>query len=129
MAASKWTRDREDCLAAGLALTAGLLAWSLSQDPQGSVLWAFVAALAALLAPWLMYPPALVFTPLVRFIQWFLAKTGLVLVFFLVLTPLALVRRRLGFDPMKRGQWKDGSPSVFTERNLTVASEHLADPY
>ena len=53
----------------------------------------------------------------------------LTIVFGIVLTPVGIVRRWMGFDPMKRKAWKNGVQSVFTERNHTFTSNDLKMPY
>lgn len=46
-----------------------------------------------------------------------------------VLTPIGIIRRCLGCDPMKRKAWKNGVHSVFTVRNQTVTPDDLIRPY
>ena len=53
----------------------------------------------------------------------------LTVIYWGVLTPIGIIRRSLGFDPMKRKAWKDGTRSVFTERNHPVTSDDLIMPY
>lgn len=53
----------------------------------------------------------------------------LTVIFWGVLTPVGIIRRCLGFDPMKRKTWKNGVHSVFTVRNHTVTSDDLNMPY
>ncbi|HOV85246.1 MAG TPA: SxtJ family membrane protein [Syntrophobacteraceae bacterium] len=57
------------------------------------------------------------------------SKLLLTLVFFLLLTPMGLIRRALGKDPMRRKQWKRGSSSVFHLRNHTFTAKDLETPY
>lgn len=46
-----------------------------------------------------------------------------------VLIPVGVIRRCLGFDPMKRKVWKSGVNSVFTERNHTFIADDFNRPY
>lgn len=46
-----------------------------------------------------------------------------------VLIPVGLIRRCMGFDPMKQKVWKNGVISVFTVRNHTFTSDDFNTPY
>lgn len=53
----------------------------------------------------------------------------LTLVFFLVVTPIAFLRRMAHIDPFGRNRWKNGSGSVFCVRNQTFYAENLKRPF
>lgn len=53
----------------------------------------------------------------------------LAVIFGVVLTPIGIIRRCLGFDSMNRKSWKNGVNSVFTVRNHTFTSDDLNKPY
>jgi hypothetical protein len=50
-------------------------------------------------------------------------------IFMVVLTPVGMIRRSMGFDPMKRDKWKKGSTSVFHKREHIFISDDLNMPY
>lgn len=52
--------------------------------------------------------------------------TGL---FYLMVTPVGLLRRMMGKDAMQLRSWKQGSKSVFRERNQLFVPEDLEHPY
>ena len=117
------------CTDAGLALVFIFLLLALL-GRQG---WAVAAATAATLA--LMTPPAL-FKPFA--VAWFglsqamgavMSRLLLTLVFFLVVTPVALLRKALGKDPMRLRQWKTGQDSVFTVRDAAASAQDLERPF
>lgn len=58
-----------------------------------------------------------------------MSRVILALVFFVVLTPLALLRRALGHDPMRLRQWKAGTGSVFETRDHTYTAEEIERPF
>ncbi len=58
-----------------------------------------------------------------------MSKIILTLVFFVVLTPLALLRRTLGHDPMALKKWKDGNGSAFETRDHTYTPEEIELPF
>lgn len=53
----------------------------------------------------------------------------LTIVFVGVLMPVGMIRRCLGFDPMKRKLWKNGVNSVLTVRNHFFTSDDFKRPY
>jgi hypothetical protein len=50
-------------------------------------------------------------------------------IFWVVLAPMSIIRKHLGFDPLKLKKWKNGVESVFTVRNHTFTSDDLNMPY
>lgn len=117
------------CTDAGLALVFVFLLLAL----LGGQGWAVAAATAATLL--LMTAPA-VFKPFA--VAWFglshamgtvMSRLILSLAFFLVVTPVAVLRRVLGKDPMRLRQWKAGQDSVFTIRDVKVQAADLERPF
>ena len=48
------------------------------------------------------------------------SKILLTLAFFLIVTPIGLMRRRTGADPLQLKKWKQGTDSVFVERQGAI---------
>ena len=95
--------------------------------------WLTLGTMAVLVLT-MTYPAAL--KPLGRI--WFgfshilgtiVSKIILSLVFFLIVTPIGLVRRISGADPMRNKLWKKGDESVLVKRNHHYSSEDLQKPY
>lgn len=57
------------------------------------------------------------------------SKIVLTLIFFLVVTPIGLIRRWSGADTLQLKKWKKGSESVFVERQGAIQDQDLANPY
>jgi len=57
------------------------------------------------------------------------SRVVLTVVFFLVLTPIALIRRLMGADALQLKKWKQGQGSVFVEREGPVQGKDMANPY
>lgn len=57
------------------------------------------------------------------------SKILLTLSFFLIVTPIGLIRRRTGADPLQLKKWKKGTDSVFVERQGAIQDKDLANPY
>ena len=95
--------------------------------------WLTLCTMAVLVLT-MTYPAAL--KPLGRI--WFgfshilgtiVSKIILSLVFFIIVTPIGLVRRISGADPMRNKLWKKGDDSVLVKRNHHYSSEDLQKPY
>lgn len=69
--------------------------------------------------PVLLYPFALFWFNLAEVLGIVSNKILLTIVFLLILTPVALIKRMQGYDPLRIKLFKSGSESVFTERNHT----------
>ena len=95
--------------------------------------WLTLCTMAVLVLT-MTYPAAL--KPLGRI--WFgfshilgtiVSKIILSLVFFLIVTPIGLVRRISGADPMRNKLWKKGDDSVLVTRDHLYSSEDIQKPY
>lgn len=58
-----------------------------------------------------------------------MSRLILCLIFFIVVTPLALVMRLFGHDPMRRGAWKKDRQSTFVTRDHQFTAEDLENPF
>lgn len=119
----------EQCKDTGLALLLIILLVAWGQRSSVLLAPAVGVLVLAMTAPQL-------FTPLARL--WFalshgMGKVGstvlLSLVFFVVVTPVALLRRLLGRDAMGLRQWRGGSQSVFVRRDHTFTAADLEKPF
>ena len=82
----------------------------------------------------MIYPPifrpiATVWLGLSHLLGTVMTKVLLSLIFFLVVTPVALLRRVLGADPMKLREWKRVNASVFQHRDSEYRPEDLESPF
>jgi len=57
------------------------------------------------------------------------SKIVLTLAFFLIVTPIGLIRRWTGADSLQLKKWKAGSASVFVERQGAIQDKDLLNPY
>jgi len=53
----------------------------------------------------------------------------LTLLFFGLVTPVGIIRKWMGKDPMKRKQWKQGDSSVFRLRDHRYQDRDIENPY
>lgn len=119
----------EQCKDSGLALVLICLicfqVWKLSILMILAILFLLVA---------MTYPP--IFKPFARF--WFALSTALgtvvskiilTILFFVMVLPVALVRRLMGKDSMQVKCWKKGKESVFRVRDHKFVAKDLEHPY
>ena len=123
------TIDRDKARGAGMAfvLICMLGAW------WSHARWLEWTAIAALVVD-MVWPAA--FTPFA--VVWFglsdvmgavVSKILLTVLFVGVVTPIGLVRRALGQDPMRLRQWKRDRASVFTVRDHHFTPADIDRPY
>jgi len=114
---------------AGLALVLILLLLALLGRQAWAVAAATAATLLLMIAPVAFRPFAVAWFGLSHALGTVMSKVLLSLVFFLLVVPVALLRRGLGKDPMRLRQWKAGQDSVFTVRDVTVSAQDLDRPF
>jgi hypothetical protein len=94
----------------------------------------FLPASLALLLITMIWPNA--FRPLATL--WFglahlmssiVSRVILTVLFFLLVTPIGLIRRLMGADALKLKQWKQGRDSVFVVREGPILGKDLENPY
>ena len=94
----------------------------------------FLPVAIALLLLTMAWPKA--FRPLA--VLWFglshllsqvVSRVVLTVVFFLVVTPIGVIRRLWGADALQLKKWKQGRDSVFVVREGPVQGKDMANPY
>lgn len=94
----------------------------------------FLPASLALLLITMIWPNA--FRPLATL--WFglshvlssvVSRVILSVLFFVLVTPIGLIRRLMGSDTLRLKQWKHGQDSVFVVRQGVIQAKDLENPY
>jgi hypothetical protein len=57
------------------------------------------------------------------------SRVILTILFFVVVTPIGVIRRWRGADAMQLKKWKQGTDSVFIERQGAIQDKDLLQPY
>lgn len=57
------------------------------------------------------------------------SRIVLTMVFFILVTPVGVIRQLLGFDPLRLKEWKTGSGSTFKDREHLYQRKDLERPY
>ncbi len=129
MQAEDKTISVEKCKDSGLALV--LICLICFQVWKQNLL--ILLAIGLLLVA-MTYPP--IFKPFARL--WFalsaalgavVSRIVLTVIFFLVIYPVAILRRLMGKDPMQAKSWKNERDSVFRKRDHRYEFKDLEHPY
>jgi len=118
--------DRSKAYESVLALLLGFLLLARWHHPA----WlsaAIVLALATLLSPWLARVIAWGWTKLAETIGKVVSRVLLAVVFFFMITPIALVRRMMGLDGLQLSPPRKGS--AFIDRHHHFQARDLEKPW
>lgn len=107
-------------LCAIAALHFNLLIWKLAL---------IVFLVLSLTVPRVFKPFAFLWFNLAEILSKYVSRVLLAVIYFAVITPVSLIRRVFGSDPMREKQWKQGHASVFEEVHTTYQASHLKHPF
>ena len=82
-----------------------------------------------MVVPSVYKPVAIIWFSFAKIIGTIMSKILLVIVFFLIVTPMGITRRLLGKDSLKLKSWKNDHDSVFVTRKNSLRSEDVEVPY
>ena len=105
-----------------VAVTA-ILAWYLKSDLY--IIAVIILSLVTLLAPILFYPFAAVWYALGHILNYCSSRLLLTVIFFVVVVPVAFIRRISGKDSLKLRQFKKEKGSVLVVRDHLYSKEDL----
>ena len=113
----------------GLAIVLILLIIEYIRRPDWLVLSAMLVLILTMTWPAVFKPLAKVWFGFSHLLGGIVSKIILTIVYFLIVTPMGLVRKALGADPMKGKLWKKGDDSVLVDRNHLYTREDIEKPY
>ena len=113
----------------GLALVLILLIIAHFWDKSELVLPAIGVLLLTMTFPVVFSPLAWVWFGLSRILADIVSRMLLMVLFVVVVIPVALIRRLCGADPMRLKAWKNGRDSVLARRDHTFSAKDLERPY
>jgi hypothetical protein len=93
------------------------------------ILGAIALLLLTMVWPQIFRPLAGLWFGLSHLIGTIASKIILTALFFFLVTPVGLIRRFWGADPLQLKKWKNGSNSVFILRDGTTRPQDLVNPY
>lgn len=121
--------SRKECGDTGMAMVLVCLLAGWFSGQRDWILAAIVLLVANMVWPTLYMPVAKVWLTLSNLLGAVMSRVILTVIFYIVVTPLALVRRLLGGDPMRIRAWKKGRESVFETRDHTFTPKEIERPF
>lgn len=122
-------RKKEQAKDTGLAMLLILLIVAQVQIGHPLILAAIGVLIVTMTVPVLFTPLARLWFGLAHVMGALVSKLLLSLVFFLVATPIGLLRRLSGTDSMLMKQWRRDKESCFITRDHTFVKQDLEQPY
>lgn len=113
----------------GMALTLLMLLSYAATGRDGFVRAAIAFLVVAMTVPMAFRPASIVWFGLSHALGAVTSKIVLGAVFFLVVTPIGLVRRLLGYDALRLRAFKAGDASVMHTRNHLFSRQDLERPF
>ncbi len=113
----------------GMAMVLLLLIVFLSRKREGYLFAAMALHVINMTVPQVFRPIAVLWLGLSDLLGAVVSRILLSIVFFLVVTPIALLRRLMGKDALKLRAFKAGHESVMLERNHTFIGRDLEKPF
>lgn len=123
----KLTKDQ--CRDTGMAMVLLLLILFVSRKREGYLLVAMGLHVLNMIVPQVYRPIAVVWLGFSDVLGAIVPRVLLAIVFFVIVTPIGVVRRWMGKDSLKLRAFKAGEDSVMLERNHTFVGEDLERPY
>jgi hypothetical protein len=113
----------------GMAMVLLVLILAAARKREGLILLAMVLHVLNMIVPQVYRPIAVIWLGVSDLLGAVVSKLLLSIIFFAVVTPIAIVRRMLRKDPLKLRAFKAGKESVMVERNHTFVGGDLERPY
>ena len=120
---------KDQCRDTGMAMVLLVLIFAITLKRDELLLGALVLQVIAMTVPRIFAPIAVVWLGLSHLIGAVMSRVILTVVFFLVVTPIGLLRRLLGKDSLRVRAFKTGNESVMLTRNQICSGADLERPY
>ena len=119
----------DQCRDTGMAMVLLLLIFSITLKRNELVLDALVLHVITMTVPRIFAPIAVIWLGLSHRLGAVMSRVVLTVIFFLVVTPIGLVRRLLGKDSLRLRAFKASDDSVMLSRNHICSAADLERPY
>ena len=120
---------KSQCKDAGLALVLILLLLALTTSQRYLLPAGIVLLVVTMTAPALYKPFARFWFVFSHTLGTLVSRVLLTVLFYLLVTPVGLLRRLFGKDAMQLKSWKKDRTSVFQSRDHLFTSQDLDQPY
>jgi hypothetical protein len=113
----------------GMALVLICLLLMLAGQSQSILILAIILLIVTMTRPQLFSPFSKVWFGFAHYLGTVVSSLLLTSIYYVVVTPVAIVRRSLGADAMRLKQWRKNKTSVFVVREHTYSREDMEKPY
>lgn len=113
----------------GMAVVLVLLIVSVFMQNPDYTKVAIVALILTMTVPRVYKYLAVIWFGISQLLGIFVSRLLLTLVFFLVVTPVGLIRTLLGYDTLRLKEFKKAKKSVMQIRNITFNGNDISKPY
>lgn len=120
---------QEQCKDAGMALCLICLLIGWFSGSNGFYAASIFVLLLDMVWPGAFKPFAWVWFGLSFILGTVMSKVVLSIIFFVIVTPISLIRKLLGEDPLKLKSWKQSGESAFHQRNITFTKKDVEKPF
>ena len=120
---------KDQCRDTGMAMVLLCLILAVSPKRHGFLYGAIALHVVNMILPQIFRPIAVAWLGLSNLLGEIVPKILLSIVFFLVVTPIGILRRWAGKDALKLRSFKASQDSVMMERNHTFMGRDMQKPY
>jgi hypothetical protein len=121
--------SKKQCVEFGLVTILAAIFLAIYLRQNHFVTGAFFLTLVTIIVPIIFYPFAAVWFWLSKVLSVIGSRVLLTIVFFLVVTPVGLIRRLLKRDSLKIDQFKKSTKSVLTDRDHLYTAGDFTDTF
>lgn len=129
MTAAKLKITKRNLFETALVLLFADFVWMYWGFQQSQLIVGVVLLILALLVPKVFYPIAWGLMFMAKLLSKFVPLVFLSVIFYVLVTPMAVIRRVLGRDSLKLNEFKQSENSVFVERNEIIKADDILHPY
>ncbi|MEN7548109.1 hypothetical protein AAG747_09315 [Rapidithrix thailandica] len=123
------TVTKEQCKDTGMAMVLLALIAVLFFKQSYGLQVALVLLLVDMILPKIFYPVAIVWFSLSNILGAVMSRVLLTLIYLAVVLPMGLLRKLMQKDSLQLKGWKQGSQSVFVNRDHSFSAADLEKPY
>jgi hypothetical protein len=116
---------KRQCLEFGLLVVLATIYTGLHFKERYFFVAAFISTLLIILWPFVFYPFAMIWFAIIRVVSFISSWFIMLILFFVVVTPVGLFRRMTDRDTLQLKQFKKGRQSVMTDINHTYTKTDL----
>ena len=113
---------KKQCVEFGIVVILAMAMLALFNKQNGYIIAIVPLCLITLIAPLAFYPFTVIWFGLAKILSSISSRVILTIIYFLVVTPVGLIRKLRGADGMKIKEFKKGKDSVMISRDHTYSS-------